>query len=284
VIVENAGEGSDTVYSDISWALGNNFENLTLRAGAVTANGNGLDNVLAGNDGSNSSINGRAGDDTMLGMGGNDVFDMSTGGTSSYGNDVIDGGAGTDSVEFGGNARTAVGINLAAGTVAGGGDGGAGSAQLTSIENALGGNFNDTFVGNSFANYFRGSNGNDTMNGGAGNDRLQGDAGSDAFVFDAIGGANSDVVVGFASGADKVQLENAVMSALGAGGGFTAGDARYWEAAGATAGHDANDRVVYNTSNGNLYYDADGSGSGAAQLIASLQGAHDFTDTDVFVI
>jgi hypothetical protein len=73
------------------------------------------------------------------------------------------------------------------------------------------------------------------------------------------------------------------MTAIGATG-FVAGDVRYWEAAGATSGHDANDRVVYNTTNGNLYYDADGSGAGAAQLIATLQGAPGFTDTDVFVI
>ena len=60
----------------------------------------------------------------MFGMGGNDVFDMSTGGTSSYGNDVIDGGAGTDSIEFGSNARSAVNVNLTAGTASGGGDAG----------------------------------------------------------------------------------------------------------------------------------------------------------------
>ena len=34
----------------------------------------------------------------------------------------------------------------------------------------------------------------------------------------------------------------------------------------------ANDRVVYDSASGNLYYDADGSGSGAAQLIATLSG------------
>jgi len=285
VAIEAPGNGIDTVNSDVSWALGDNFENLNLRPGAVTANGNSLNNVLTGNDGNNSSINGRAGNDTMFGMGGNDTFDMSTGGTSSYGNDVIDGGGGTDSVEFGGNARSGVTVNLAAGTMSGGGDAGAGSATLTSIENSLGGNFNDSLTGNGGANFFRGSAGNDTLNGGAGNDRLNGGAGNDFFVFAAApGSANSDVVEDFATGVDKLQLEDSVFAAIGASGNFAAGDGRFWAAAGATSGHDANDRVIYNSSTGSLYYDADGSGAGAAQLIATLQGQPALGATDIAVI
>jgi serralysin len=286
-VITDSG-GNDTVVSAVSWALGatTNVENLTLTGtAAVTANGNNLNNVLIGNDANNSSINGRAGDDTMFGGGGNDTFDMSTGGTSTYGNDQIDGGAGIDSVDFGSNARTAVSVNLAAGTISGGGDGGTGSATLTSIENAVGGNFNDVLTGNAAANFFFGGNGNDTLSGAGGADRLQGGAGNDAFVFNAApGSANSDVVVDFATGVDKLQMENSVMTAIGATGSFAAGDVRFWAAAGATSGHDANDRIVYNSSNGNLYYDADGSGSGAAQLIATLQGQPALGATDIAVI
>ena len=42
--------------------------------------------------------------------------------------------------------------------------------------------------------------------------------------------------------------------------------------------------MVYNTSTGSLYYDADGSGAGAAQLIATFQGAPGVVATDIFVI
>jgi Ca2+-binding RTX toxin-like protein len=284
VIANDAG-GIDTVNAVVSWTLGATLENLRLIGTAsITANGNNLNNTIWGNDANNGSINGRAGNDTMFGMGGNDVFDMSTGGTSSYGIDVIDGGDGIDSVEFGNNARSGVGIHISEGWMIGGGDAGTGYASLASIENALGGNFGDRITGNAAANYFRGSNGDDTLNGAAGNDRLQGDAGSDTFVFDAIGTANSDTVIGFASAADKLHLENAVMTAIGAEGNFAAGDVRFWAATGATAGHDANDRIVYNTSTGNLYYDADGSGAGAAQLIATLQGNPGIAATDIAVI
>src|SRR5207253_6622459 len=58
--------------------------------------------------------------------------------------------------------------------------------------------------------------------------------------------------------------------ALGTTGNFAAGDERFYAAAGATMGHDATDRLIYDTSTGNLYYDPDGSGGGASQLVAML--------------
>src|SRR5205085_9255433 len=66
-------------------------------------------------------------------------------------------------------------------------------------------------------------------------------------------------------------------------GDFVAGDARFYAAAGASGGHDADDRVVYDISNGNLWYDADGSGSGAAQLLGTLQGAPALAAPDIKV-
>ena len=67
-------------------------------------------------------------------------------------------------------------------------------------------------------------------------------------------------------------LDGSVMSALGANGNFAAGDARFWSSALGTA-HDADDRIIFNTTTRQLFYDADGNGSGAAQLIATLQPA-----------
>ena len=67
-------------------------------------------------------------------------------------------------------------------------------------------------------------------------------------------------------------------------GNFSAGDARFAAGAGFTSGRDASDRVVYNTSTGSLYYDADGSGSGAAQLIATISGNPTIAATDIAVI
>jgi hypothetical protein len=42
--------------------------------------------------------------------------------------------------------------------------------------------------------------------------------------------------------------------------------------------------VVYDTSTGALYYDADGSGAGAAQLIATFTTTPALAATDIYVI
>ena len=53
---------------------------------------------------------------------------------------------------------------------------------------------------------------------------------------------------------------------------------------GASAAHAADDRLIYNTSTGQLYYDADGAGGADAQLVATLQGAPTVTANDIWVI
>ncbi|HEX5500550.1 MAG TPA: calcium-binding protein, partial [Thermomicrobiales bacterium] len=294
--------GSDTVLSETDWTLAPGFENLTLLAGAATsAQGNNSDNRIEGNE-LDDSINGRAGNDTLIGNAGNDTFDMSTGGTASYGNDSIDGGSGIDAIDWGSNAQSALAVDLAAGTASGGGAGGAGSAILAAIENVAGGagddritgndadNFffgfsgNDTLVGAAGADRLEGSDGNDWLEGGAGADALNGGAGLDSFSFTAAPGAsNADQVTDFASGSDTLRLDARAMDGLGANGDFAADDARFHAASGASGGHDATDRVVYDTSSGNLWYDADGSGAGAAQLIATLSGAPALAATDIAV-
>src|SRR4029077_13799160 len=85
------------------------------------------------------------------------------------------------------------------------------------------------------------------------------------------------------SGADKLVFNNGQFTTLGAPGNFVAGDMRFVAGAGFTAGRDASDRLVYDTSTGNLYYDADGNGPDAAQLVATLQGAPALAATDIVV-
>jgi serralysin len=129
--------------------------------------------------------------------------------------------------------------------------------------------------GNAANNTLRARDGNDTVTGGGGND-----------FFDfttAPSAGNADTITDFAS-IDQLRFEDGAFTAIGATGTWAAGDARFWAGAGVTGGHDASDRVVYDTSTGALYYDADGSGAGAAVLVATLQGAPTVSATDITVI
>ena len=88
-------------------------------------------------------------------------------------------------------------------------------------------------------------------------------------------------------GPDELVLDRGVMTELGATGAMGADDERFYAAAGATGGAEEDDRVVYDTDTGRLYYDADGSGAAEAQLIATLalsEGMPPITATDITVI
>ena len=242
---------------------------------AVDNGSGGGDGLVINGTAGNDTLTGTAGNDTINGLGGNDLIN------ASAGSDVVDGGAGSDSIEYKAAATSAVVVNFNAGTISGGFPGG--SVSFTGIERVVGGNFNDSLSGSAGSQNLAGQGGADTLTGGAGNDTLWGGTGNDAFVFNGMGTANADRISDFASGQDKVQLEDGAFTAIGATGNFAAGDARFWASSSGLA-HDANDRVIYNTSTGQLYYDADGNGGGAAQLFATLSGAPGIVATDIAVV
>ena len=73
VVIENAGNGTDTVLSSINFTLGANFEWLTLSGSASDGTGNALSNNITGNSGSNI-LSGLAGNDLLNGGAGNDTL------------------------------------------------------------------------------------------------------------------------------------------------------------------------------------------------------------------
>ena len=280
-VLSDAG-GFDTVESNVSWTLGAGFEVLHLVGTATTSgSGNDLDNWMTGSE-ANNWMRGLQGNDSILAGGGNDTINMSNGSGASYGNDFVDGGDGIDTLDYGTAARTAVHVDLQAGTASGGGTGGVGSAQVQFVENVNGSGFDDVISGNFAANFLYGFNGNDTLDGREGNDRLEGAAGNDRYTFTVTPGtANADTIIGFVSGADKVVLDGSAHASLGGSGNFAAGDARFTSGAGRNTAQDATDRVLYNTTTGQLWYDSDGTGAAPVQLIATLQGAPSLVATDI---
>ena len=90
--------------------------------------------------------------------------------------------------------------------------GGAGLDTLTSIDNLIGSDLNDTLTGNSSINALDGGAGNDTLNGLGGNDALYGGGGNDLIYggggSDTLnGGVGADILIGGAS-YDTYEVDN----------------------------------------------------------------------------
>ena len=98
VIVEAAGNGTDTVISSVGFTLADNVENLALTGfGRINGTGNDLDNILIGNL-NNNVLTGGLGSDTLMGGEGNDIL------RGNEGNDQLFGGPGSDTL-FGGEGN-----------------------------------------------------------------------------------------------------------------------------------------------------------------------------------
>jgi Ca2+-binding RTX toxin-like protein len=164
---------------------------------------------------------------------------------------------------------------------------GAGGADVLS-----GGAGNDRIDGDAGADILYGGTGGDWLSGGLGNDTLYGgqdgtgiDGFADTFVFAAsaaLGPSNVDRIVGFeASGIDKLGLSSTIFAAIL--GGPTAGlDESEFRANAGGNPVDGNDHILFDTSTGTLFYDADGSGGAAAKIafatLVGMAGTLDFSD------
>ncbi|MCA2719587.1 choice-of-anchor U domain-containing protein, partial [Microcystis sp. M169S2] len=270
VIIDSAG--TDTVSAPISYTLADNLENLTLTGStAINGTGNSANNTIIGNngnnyllgDGGNDTLDGKAGVDTLDGGAGNDTY------TIDNLNDVIIDSAGTDTVSA--SISYTLADNLENLTLTG----------STAI-NGMGNNGNNVITGNSGANLLSGLDSNDSLNGGNGNDTLLGGNGDDTL----IGGTGNDSLTG-GSGRDffrynsrtegidtitdfNVLDDTVLVSRSGFSGGLTVGTLLNTQLTTGTSATTSAHRFIYNASNGQLWYDIDGTGTTAASQIATL--------------
>src|SRR6185503_16948347 len=129
-------------------------------------NGSPYNDTLTG-DSNDNTLNGAAGDDTLNGGGGND--------TAGY---------------LAASSGVTVDLNEVESQDVGGG---LGSDTLSSIENLIGSNHNDTLIGDANNNVLRGgAGGNDTLIGNGGNDTLIANTGDDVLS----GGSGNDTLDG----------------------------------------------------------------------------------------
>ncbi len=126
-----------------------------------------------------------------------------------------------------------------------------------------------------------GGNGNDTLIGGAGNDALNGGVGTDFFRFESALSAatNVDTIAGYSVADDTIQLSRGVFTAFGANGALSAAAFRS-----GTSALDADDRIIYDSATGHIYYDADGNGAGAQILFAQVTAGLALTNADFSII
>jgi len=271
--------GIDTVIAGyVNYTLAADLENLTLRAGEGTgqsATGNAADNrltaefgdltgaafALSGLDG-NDTLTGAGKGDTLNGGNDSDVLSGAAGFDQLYGeagDDVLNGGNGNDGLWSGAGNDTLNGDNGSDKLGAGDGD-----------DVLNGGGDNDTLWAGA---------GNDTLVGGRGSDVMSGGDGADVFAFMvAFGTFGADTITDFdGPGGDKLHINSGLTNIEKTG--------ELWSgrlALGAQAA-DANDRFVFDTTTGELYYDADGSGAGAQVLVVTLNTNH-LSGSDIVLV
>ncbi len=263
-VIEAVGEGSDTVLTSISYRLATGQKIETLRAvdaagtNKLTLVGNEFANALFGNAGANT-LDGGVGADVLTGLAGSDTYRVDNGGDR-----VIEAaGGGQDTV------LTAISHALAAGQ----------EIEILATQNAAGTAALNLF-GNTFANTIRGNAGKNLINGREGADVLTGGAGADTFVFDTkLGSGNVERITDFAPVDDTIRLSKAIFTELAAGQ-LKANEFKDI----AKAGRDGDDHILYDSRNGKLFYDADGSGKGVAVQFAVLDNKAAITHADFLIV
>ncbi|CAN5155089.1 hypothetical protein BH10PSE4_BH10PSE4_07260 [soil metagenome] len=248
-VVELANEGLDLVKTTLAaYALTDNVESLTYTGtGNFAGTGNALANVIIGGAG-NDTLDGGVGADRLVGGLGNDTYYVDSASDTITEN----AGEGYDTqITTLVSAKAAANIEALIYS---------GSLNFTGYANATGtaitgGAGNDTLVGGV---------GNDTLSGGAGTDYLSGGAGADVFHFAGLN-LGVDKIADFQVGVDHIALKATAFGITSlADVTFVSGTAP----TGVATDHHAT--LLYNTSTGALYFDANG-GDGADKVqIATL--------------
>ena len=185
--------------------------------------GSSYDDFITGNHASANTLDGGLGSDTIsyasaaakviVNLGGLGVAGTATGGGGSdtlrnfenvigsafddslvgtTGNNILDGGAGTDTVSYdlAYPAGLGAGVTIDLTRTSRQNTGGSGFDTLLGIENLTGTKFDDDVTGNAGANVLIGLGGADTLRGGGGDDWVEGGAGDDALE----GGVGTDTL------------------------------------------------------------------------------------------
>jgi Ca2+-binding RTX toxin-like protein len=295
-VLEEVGQGTDTVRTTSSFTLRGNIEYLMLENGSgwITGNGDAGNNTIYGND-SYNSLFGDEGNDVLYGGYGNDSdFLFGGGGNDTLegegGGDTLNGGPGTDVMRGGQGDDTYYVDSDSDLTLENPGEGN--DAVVASSSFTLGANIerlilapgagsiagvgneqNNTIEGNASTNVINGRGGNDVLHGGPGVD-------ADFFVFDTPLNAttNVDRIFDFNDANDTFWLDDAIFSTIPTG----ALEVHRFQLG--TAANELADRIIYNQAAGELFYDADGDLGGAPIQFARVNSGQSLSYNDFFVV
>ncbi len=295
----NLGAGGNHTLADGTVLLGIERVNFAAGSGDDVLRGGALADTLSGGGGANSLMGMQgddlleagfgAGADTLLGGAGNDTLTSFESGAH-----LLLGEAGdADQITFSrfsvteafrfdltlAGAQTLPGGETLSGFERGNLNGGAGADTLTGAalsDTLAGGNGNDVLSGGGGDDSLAGDGGSDSLSGGAGadtlhgsdgNDTMAGGAGADVFRFFQIATAGVDRIEDFAAEDVLAVLRSGFSNALAIGvtPALVAGSDPV--AAGAVPS------FLYDTDTGDLAFDADGTGAGAAVVFVRLLDA-----------
>ncbi len=294
----DAGGTDDTVYSSVSFVLADRLEHLIMRdsANPISGTGNAANNIITGNSGDNL-IDGKGGIDDLNGANGSDIYLIRAADEHSAAEFNDKGFEGTDEVRFSptaspavaGTPATAPRLKLFEGdmgierVVIGTGTGKeaitsgkiAADIDASAVQSGL------TLVGNAGVNTLIGTGFNDTFIGNRGADILTGGAGDDRFVFTIAPAARTavDTITDFGIGDDALVLRHPTFATIGPAGNLA--DTAFTSGAGMSSAQEADDRIIFDTQSGKLYFDRDGSGISAAVLIGVLMPGTQLSASDI---
>jgi Ca2+-binding RTX toxin-like protein len=263
-VIETASQDSyDTVYALVDYALplGMPIERLSAIDWTSTTplnlRGNARANLIEGNAGANI-LDGGGGNDVLVGFGGDDTYYVDALNAQVF----ESAGGGNDAVYI------SFSFTLGAGQ----------EIELLSAREITA-NVAFNLTGNEFVNRIVGNAAENILDGKGGSDTLVGNAGPDTFQFTtALGAGNVDTIADFVHGTDKIALDDAIFTGLV----FGPLSANAF-ATGSQAG-DADDRIIYDSATGQLFFDADGNGAGAAIQFATPSPGLALTASDFTVI
>ncbi|MDJ0517496.1 MAG: DUF4347 domain-containing protein [Trichodesmium sp. MO_231.B1] len=241
----NGFAGEDIIFyaiQDSNGSVDNNIVTVTVRPDGI---------LREGND-DNDFINGSEGNDTYIGRGGNDLI------RSHGGDDSLSGGPGEDTLEGGADDD-----NM---------NGGSGSDRMFGVSGddlLIGRPGNDILLGGEGDDTLEGGIGRDRLNGGPGNDQLSGGGSIDRFIFNTnqefkTEDVGIDTITDFSkTQRDIILLDLRTFTAINSdpGTGFSIAT-EFVTVTDDESAENSNAVIVYNSENGNLFYNPNGSEAG----------------------